>query len=185
MNGLILVGGRSSRMGTDKSRLIYHDQPQWRYLHELLKPFCRSVFLSCRDDQKENFNDFPCLIDSREIGPLGGILSAFEHNAKQAWLVIACDMPFVVQETIAFLVRNRQPAQLATTFQNPDTLLPEPLLTVWEPESYELVKEQFQQHRYSPLQILKKKNIHLLTCPEPHWLQNVNTPQDLKNSHKQ
>jgi len=182
MNALILAGGRSTRMGTDKSLLTYHHQPQWRYLYELLTPYCSTVFISCRADQKDNFDSFPCLIDTREIGPLGGILSAFEHNPNEAWLVIACDMPFVSAETIAFLVHHRQPTQLATAFQHPETMFPEPLLTIWEPQSYQSIQAQFQQNRFSPLQILQKANVHLIPCPTLRWLQNVNTPEEFKNT---
>ncbi|AXE19788.1 molybdenum cofactor guanylyltransferase [Runella rosea] len=182
MNALILAGGRSTRMGTDKSLLTYHHQPQWRYLYELLTPYCSTVFISCRADQKDNFDSFPCLIDTREIGPLGGILSAFEHSPNEAWLVMACDMPLVAPETIAFLVNHRQSNQIATAFQHPETLFPEPLLTIWEPQSYQSIQAQFQQNRFSPLQILKKANVHLIPCPTPRWLQNINTPEDFKNT---
>lgn len=180
MNGLILVGGRSTRMGTDKSQLEYHHKPQWRYLYELLTPYCQSVFLSCREDQKENFADFSRLVDTREIGPLGGLLTAFEHAPHDAWLTVACDMPFVDSETIEFLVQNRRAAQGATAFLNPETLHPEPLLAIWEPENHELIRTQFQQKNFSPLQLLTKVNAHLLPCPKPRWLQNINTPEQRK-----
>jgi molybdenum cofactor guanylyltransferase len=181
MNGLIPVGGRSTRMGLDKSLLSYHQQPQWRYLYELLQPYCHTVFLSCREDQKDNFDGLPYLIDVLEIGPLGGILSAFEYAPNAAWLVVACDMPFVCSETIDFLIKNRQDTSIATAFEHPETLLPEPLLTIWEPGSYEIIKAGFQQKRFSPLQLLKNNPTRLLTCPDPQWLQNINTPEERKN----
>ncbi|AEI48577.1 NTP transferase domain-containing protein [Runella slithyformis] len=178
MNGLILVGGRSTRMGTDKSQLAYRHQPQWRYLYELLTPYCQSVFLSCRKDQEESFEGFPRLTDTREIGPLGGLLTAFAHAPHEAWLTVACDMPFIDEETIDLLVKNRQPAQRATAFLNPETRRPEPLLAIWEPESYELIRAQFQQNNFSPLHLMQKGDVHLLPCPRPRWLQNINTPEE-------
>jgi molybdopterin-guanine dinucleotide biosynthesis protein A len=68
MNGLILVGGQSVRMGTDKSQLSYHGKPQWQYLYDLLLPFCQKTYLSCRQNQKDNFTNCPLLIDTYETG---------------------------------------------------------------------------------------------------------------------
>ncbi len=184
MNGLILAGGRSTRMGTDKSHLSFHRQPQWHYLVELLKPFCKHVFISCRKTQAEDFSAQSLLIDSYEIGPLGGILTAFEYNAHESWLVAACDMPFVDHETIKFLVKNRNAQQTATAFQNPATRLPEPLISLWEPSIYKSLTESFQQGQYSPLRVLNKENVNLLPCPNPQWLINVNTPAELNRISK-
>ena len=104
MNGLILVGGQSMRMGTNKSLLEYHGKPQWKYLYEIIAPFCRKTFLSCRENQKEIFTSEALLIDPYEMGPMGGILSAFEQDSNEAWLVVACDMPFMNEKTIEFLI---------------------------------------------------------------------------------
>lgn len=178
MNGLILVGGRSTRMGSDKSQLQYYGKPQWQYLYELLLPFCQHTFLSCRQNQKEFFTTEQRLIDPYEAGPLGGILSAFEQRPNEAWLVIACDMPFVNTQTIDFLIRNRKTTQVATSFQNPETQLPEPLLTIWESTAYPFIREGFQKGQRSPLRILQNTDIHLLKCPKSDWIKNVNTPEE-------
>lgn len=177
MNGLILVGGRSTRMGIDKSQLAYHGKPQWQYLYELLLPFCQKTFLSCRDNQKDNFANHPLLIDPYEIGPMGGILSAFEQDSNEAWLVVACDMPFVNEKTIEFLTQPRKTAQIATAFQNPETQLPEPLLTIWEPAAYPFLIEAHKKGQRSPLRILQNADIKRLECPQPNWLKNVNTAE--------
>jgi molybdopterin-guanine dinucleotide biosynthesis protein A len=181
MNGLILVGGLSTRMGKDKSQLTYHEKPQWHYLYDLLAPFCHRTFLSCRADQKDIFPPELYLTDPYAIGPLGGILSAFEQDSTKAWLVVACDMPFVNEETIDFLCRNRNPVKIATAFQNPQTLLPEPLLTLWERSSYPFIIEAYQKGQRSPLRLLQHSDINLLECPQPDWLKNVNTAEEFKN----
>ena len=179
MNGLILVGGQSTRMGMDKSQLAYHGKPQWHYLYDLMLPFCKKTFLSCRENQKDNFTNHPLLIDTYELGPMGGVLSAFEHDSKEAWLVMACDMPLVNEKTIEFLIQHRNTTQSATAFQNPETQLPEPLLTIWEPVAYPFLIEAHKKGQRSPYRILQNTDINLLECPQPDWLKNVNTTQEL------
>jgi molybdopterin-guanine dinucleotide biosynthesis protein A len=181
MNGLILVGGQSVRMGTDKSQLSYHGKPQWQYLYDLLLPFCQKTYLSCRQNQKDNFTNCPLLIDTYETGPIGGILSAFEQNPNEAWLVVACDMPFVNEKTIGFLIQNRNPIQIATAFQNPETQLPEPLLTIWEPATYLFLQEAYAKGQRSPFRLLQHSDVNLIKCPQPDWLRNVNTTEELGN----
>jgi molybdopterin-guanine dinucleotide biosynthesis protein A len=178
MNGLILVGGQSTRMGTDKSQLLYHGKPQWQYLYDLLLLFCKDIFLSCRENQKEAFVNEKVLIDPYEIGPIGGILSAFEQDSNEPWLVVACDMPFVNEKSIEFLLQNRKTEQIATSFQNPETQLPEPLLTIWEPSAYPLLIEAHKKGQRSPLRILKHSDVNLIKCPQPDWLKNVNTAEE-------
>jgi len=189
MNGLILAGGRSTRMGTDKSLLQYHNKPQWAYLYELLKQFCDEVFLSCRPEDSPHLtcNTFSLeekeikLFDLYQCGPLGGIMSAFEYDSRKAWLVLACDMPFIEAETLAFLVKNRNQDDLATVFCNPETKLPEPLVGIWEPALYSIIRHAFLQNQYSPTRILTNSKVNLLECPKPKWLLNVNTPEEYIN----
>ena len=49
--GLVLAGGLSTRMGTDKGLINYHGTPQREYLFELLSKVCHRVFTSCRIGQ--------------------------------------------------------------------------------------------------------------------------------------
>ena len=57
LNGLVLAGGQSTRMGRDKGELIYHDSvPQREWAYRLLEPFCDYVVLSLQRDQKTNLS---------------------------------------------------------------------------------------------------------------------------------
>ena len=49
--GLVLSGGKSTRMGTDKGLITYHGIPQREYIYKLLEEVCDATFLSIRDDQ--------------------------------------------------------------------------------------------------------------------------------------
>ena len=48
MNGLVLSGGQSSRMGRDKALIDYHGLPQYAYVYDLLLGFCDKVFISSK-----------------------------------------------------------------------------------------------------------------------------------------
>ena len=51
--GLVLAGGRSTRMGQDKSLISYHGKAQREYMADLLGQWCSRTFISCRGDQVE------------------------------------------------------------------------------------------------------------------------------------
>lgn len=182
MKGLVLAGGYSTRMGTDKSLLHYHGVAQWQYCKDILEKVNIESFISCRAEQTSSFVEANLLIDPYQAGPLGGILSAFEVDPSEAWLVVACDMPFVDSKAIEFLIQNRLSHQIATAFQNPESLSPEPLFTIWEPASYSLMAKAYEEGKRSPKNILEQAAISLLSCPHPQWLCNINTLKEYQNS---
>jgi molybdopterin-guanine dinucleotide biosynthesis protein A len=168
-------------MGTDKSTLVYNDHlPQRQYLYNLLKPRCEAVFLSCRADQLDALSDFDTLPDKyTNMGPMSALLTAFEHDPTSAWLVVACDMPFVDGNCIDFLLENRNPAKAATVFQNPESQNPEPLIGIWECNILKTIQRNSTNQNHSPTKLLKQNDIQLLSPVNPKWLLNVNTQREL------
>lgn len=146
INGLILSGGQSSRMGEEKRLLNYHGQSQEVYLYNMLKPFCTEVFVSINVHQESSL---PFIRDTFiEINsPMVGILSAFQQNPDTAWLVIACDMPYIKAETITELLDKRDATKKATAFENPQEHFPEPLITIYEPSIYPFLLEAYRAGR--------------------------------------
>src|SRR5690606_21520522 len=117
--GLVLAGGKSSRMGRDKSTLSYHSQIQQRRVaHQLLMMFCKAAYISCRADPEAITQDhLPYTPDkTRYGGPRNGIVSAHHPHPEVAWLVIAVDLPHVKASTIGTLVGARKPEKMATAY---------------------------------------------------------------------
>lgn len=180
LNGLVLAGGRSTRMGQDKGLINWHGKPQREYMADLLAPYCQKVFISCRADQKgeveqRNYAALPDLYT--DSGPLGAILSAFEQNKNTAWLVIACDLPLLDKLHLDLLFAHRNTAVMATAFAGTDGL-PEPMITIWEPFAYPLIKDSLTAGSFSARSILLKNEITLLSPADQHALSNVNRPGD-------
>src|SRR5215218_2759616 len=181
LNGVVLAGGKSSRMGQDKGLMKWHGKEQRYYMADLLKDYCREVFISCRPDQVPDINQKYKTIEDRYegSGPLGAILSAFDFDPRQAWLVVACDLILLDKLTIEYLLEHRNESVLATSFESPFDGLPEPLVTIWEPAAYSNLRSYLSKGS-CPRKTLLNSEIEILKPPNPAALKNANTPQDLE-----
>ncbi|MBO6516328.1 MAG: NTP transferase domain-containing protein [Bacteroidia bacterium] len=178
LNALILGGGRSTRMGRDKSKIKYRQEEQALAMARLAEPFAEEVFISARADQEFDY-PYSRLNDKLDgLGPMGGILTAMQHDPNRAWLVLACDLPFIESKTLEQLVSNRSTKHIATAFLNEESGFAEPLITIWEPKSY-LRLVQFLAQGYScPRKVLINSQTHLITPNDSSHLLNVNTPEE-------
>ena len=174
INGLILSGGLSTRMGEDKRLIKYHNKTQEQHLFDLLTPYFSEVYVSINQNQQTNLPHIFDL-DLSVKSPIVGIVSAFDKNPETAWLVVACDMPFINQEVIEYLIKHRNPEKFATAFKNSEEHFPEPLLTIYEPKIYKKLQEAINQGKKSPMKILQELAIKLLEVPDNKTLMNINT----------
>ncbi|WP_233219251.1 NTP transferase domain-containing protein [Adhaeribacter arboris] len=179
LNGLVLAGGKSTRMQSDKGLLRYHEQDQRTHVYHMLRSFCAEVFISCNAAQAVDLEGRLPYLEDRflNLGPQGGILTALQYNPNAAWLAVACDLPFLSKETLDYLVQHRDPTKMATAFYDSDGKFPEPLLTIWEPRSFPALL-QFLSLGYScPRKALINSDVKLLTIPDTEELRNVNDQQ--------
>ncbi len=182
LNGLVLAGGKSQRMGFDKGAVNWFGKEQRYYMADMLKPLCHEVFISCREDQRHqvdiNYNVLPDTFAG--LGPFGAILSAFREQPDSAWLVIACDLPLLDMDTLQSLIDERNTSKIATAFNSPYDEFPEPLITIWEPKSYPVLLSFLSQGYSCPRKVLINSDIKLLQVQNTEALTNVNTPEDLE-----
>lgn len=182
MNALILIGGKSSRMGTDKSLLNYHGKSQREYLFDLAKKYCSEVYFSSRAEQQFSENT---IIDKYELGPMGGILSAFDFNPNSAWLVIACDMPLIDENSFQTLIKHRNKEKIVTAFLNPETKAPDPLFTIYEPKAFQLLLKYTEAGNKSPKVFLQNNDIEIIILANLSLLTNVNTKEEFERIKNQ
>lgn len=184
--GLVLGGGRSERMGTDKASLAYHGgKPQTRRCLDLLEPLCARSFVSCRAEQAGDpaFAGLPQIHDAfLDFGPMGGILSALRAHPGAAFLVIACDLPFLDAATLDALARGRDPQRAATAFAGPQNGLPEPLCAIYEPRAYARALQLLGQGVDCPRKFILNSSSALLAAPDARALRNVNDPGDYREA---
>ena len=186
--GLVLAGGRSSRMGKDKAALSYSGKPQLERAGELLGPLVQEVYVSVRADQRDEplrarFAQIPDLQPG--LGPIAGILAAQARHADAAWLVLACDLPLLNEKSLRHLIGARDPAALATAYRSSHDGLPEPLCALYEPASAAALASYVAAGRNCPRKFLIESGAHLIDEPDPRALDNVNTPHEYGAVHQQ
>ncbi len=184
--GLVLAGGQSSRMGFDKGLIEYHQhQPQRSYIYQLLSRFCSGTFLGLRRDQEKEAGEFSFITDSNEYeGPFRSILAAHEAYPKKAWLVVACDLPFLTPAALSRLIMEREPGKTATAYYNPEHDFPEPLLAIWEPEALSEAKVYAGAGNNSPGRFLKMAGYKKVMATDEQELLNVNKPDEYEEAIK-
>jgi molybdopterin-guanine dinucleotide biosynthesis protein A len=178
INGLILAGGESLRMGKDKSLLSYHGKPQREYLFELLSPHCSNVFTSCKSAA-----DVPAFLNPIEDkfdfkSPLNGILSVLSFQPHSAWLSVPVDMPFIDSNILKVLISGRDTSKVATCFFDSEGINPEPLFAIWEPSAFPLMMTYYESGRKSARGFLTSQEIKILKSPDPKMHVNINLQED-------
>lgn len=181
--GLVLSGGRSTRMGQDKGIIQYYDLPQRERIYNFLAQVCEKTFLSIRKEQESEISErISTIIDRDEYkGPFNGLLSAHYTYPKAAWLVLACDLPLIDMNSINLLITERDRDKNATAFATRKSGLPEPLAAIWEPQG--LVKSiDYLKHATSscPRKFLINSEIKLVFPNDDFVLMNANSEEDYK-----
>ena len=174
LKGLILVGGKSKRMGTDKSALDYHGESQRDFLKMLLEKESIPTYFSKRHDQEiesENIINDTFL----DLGPAGAICSAFREFPNSAFFVLATDLPFVDEALIQRLILERDPSKAVTAVIGKGNQFGEPLVAIWEPKSYPLILNFIAQGYSCPRKVLINSDVKLIEV-DTTKIRNINTP---------
>lgn len=176
ISGLVLAGGKSMRMGSDKAFIHYADKPQYKTVFELLKCYCNEVYVSVNKHQKV---DLPFITDNSMIkisGPALGIASAFEFK-RTNWLVLAIDYPLVSGNEINHLLKHRNEQANASVYVNESGFF-EPGIGIYECSFYPVLIHEINYGSASLQQALVSANAAKIHAQDAGKLLNVNTPED-------
>jgi molybdopterin-guanine dinucleotide biosynthesis protein A len=174
-------------MQRDKAALEYAGQPQLARALALLEPLVTNTFISVRADQLQDPQriSHPCIVDQlSEAGPIGGILAALRAQPTAAWLVLACDLPFLDSATLQQLIAARDPGRLATAFRSSHDDKPEPLCAIYEPACLSAIEAWVASGQHCPRGFLAQADVALLRLRTPRALDNINTASEYDAAHR-
>jgi len=181
--GIILSGGKSSRMGSEKGLVDWNGKPLIEYSIDCLKGVCNKIVISSNKDCY-NYLNLPVIADEiKDCGPIGGIFSCMNNIKADLYLVISCDVPYVPTQLYADLLENIKDADLIYPIEKDGRK--QPLISVYTRTCLPVIKGELLVGNYKMmklLSLLKEKAFKLspqLSYYNPKLLSNANTPDDI------
>lgn len=106
ITGVILAGGKSSRMGTDKGLLLLNGKPMVQYVIDALSKVVSKIIIISNNEAYKQFglDVFPDLV--KEKGPVGGIYTALSYSSTESNICVSCDTPFITEKLLNLLIEN-------------------------------------------------------------------------------
>ncbi|OEK04880.1 molybdenum cofactor guanylyltransferase [Roseivirga misakiensis] len=179
VKGVILLGGQSSRMGSDKAFLEWNGQKVLDILYERVALLSAEVWLSVNSSQYANLTEhYQCIQDRYEkIGPMGGILSALE-TLESDLLVVAIDMPSINVETLKPLISAGISTNKPTAYFSKNSLW-QPLPSFWPKSCSKTLNEHISTYDYALNKYLEAYGNGLQMTHNEVQFHNINRPSDL------
>lgn len=174
---VLLAGGKSSRMGSEKGLVEFRKKPMAFHILEVLKSlFSDVIVISNNDNYKySGFQVFPDSITDK--GPAGGIVSAFEHANSEWIFVIACDMPLISTEAILKLYEAKNDSEICLPLTKDGI---EPLCGFYHSSIHKEFVELIHSDILKMQLIVKKFNLNTVEFDSAEKLfLNFNTKADL------
>jgi molybdopterin-guanine dinucleotide biosynthesis protein A len=182
VEGFILVGGASSRMGTDKSRLLLHGRTFTEEIAGSISQLARSVTVVGGHADDLGFKRAADVFGS--WGALGGLHAALAACNVEWCLVVACDLPFVTPGLFLRLAEFREGFEAVVPLQPNGYLQPLSALYRVDP-CLERCEELIKAGERRPLKLIESVESRLVTFAElsdldgaGHFFDNINTPED-------
>jgi molybdenum cofactor guanylyltransferase len=184
-DAVLLAGGKSTRMGTDKAGVLVQGQPLWRRQLATLRALDPDeLFISGRDGGPYANEGLEILKDRyAERGPLGGLETALSRTKKDYLVVLAIDLPAMRADFLARLAQMAISRGRSVVPQGGETF--EPLAAVYSGAIRGLVVERLQSRDYSLQNLIRcavKRNLVLpypFSLEEQSLFRNVNEPGDV------
>ena len=180
ITGIVLAGGKSSRMGSDKGLLTINDKTFVEHVIVAMKPLVDKIIIVSNNKDYDQFGYRRVEDSIKDSGPLAGLYSGLKHSETEFNLVLSCDIPMIKTELLKKLVdadlENHEVVQIES---NTKTM---PLIAMYKKQCMHKCLELLQQGERRlrvAVNELKTKTI-IIDAEFDQFVKNVNTKEDLK-----
>jgi molybdopterin-guanine dinucleotide biosynthesis protein A len=180
MNGYILAGGKSSRMGIDKGLLYFGQKQLVEYAIHSIQNHVDQLFIITKNKEYEKFG-FTLIEDiTPNLGPAGGIFTALIHSETEKNLIIGCDMPFISDDLIQQLSAQKNVSSISI-FKNNAFI--EPLFGIYSKSVIPIWKDCLDQNILKLEAILSKCPTNYISFSPKTGMNpfaNINSKEDIE-----
>lgn len=106
ISGIILAGGKSSRMGSDKGLLLLNEKPFIQYSIEALRPLVSEIIIVSDDLLYNKFGIKRINDKIKDAGPVSGIYSGLDDSTTEYNFILSCDIPLITTQVLKKLLHE-------------------------------------------------------------------------------
>lgn len=186
ITGIVLAGGKSSRMGADKGLLLFRGKPLVTWTTELLGGFCHRILISSNNKDYEVFGYQVVEDVYKDSGPMSGIASCLAVSESEVNLVLTCDMPFVDATVIEALIQQSGSGMFVVPLD--ERGFAEPLCGIYLKSTLPLIESSIRTGAFKMTSLFSKGGVKYLRTDEyskpfdSRWFTNINTPGEFSFS---
>jgi molybdopterin-guanine dinucleotide biosynthesis protein A/nucleoside-triphosphatase THEP1 len=182
---IIMAGGGSSRMGTDKSMLPIKGQSMIEAICEQLRDFFDEILISANEADKFAFLGFEVIPDKvPEQGPLMGIASALEASANELNFVVACDIPKINPACVNRMLTEALESQADIVVPTTGEEKYEPLFAIYRKSALEAINKTLSSGKRKITEVFTLCRVKHIELDNTDWLVNLNTMADYEEFQK-
>ncbi len=180
ITGIILAGGKSSRMGTEKGLIIYKNKPFVEHIIEAMSPLVDNIIIISNNKAYESFG-FKCYEDLiKNTGPLAGIYTGLRYSKTDNNLIVSCDIPLIKTAVLQKLIDQKNDTSEVIQLQSQGKNMP--LIALYKKSCEVIFMEELYQNQKKVQKALKKCNVKtvIIDGSLEQVTANINTPEDLE-----
>lgn len=182
--GIVLSGGKSSRMGTEKGLVKWQSKALIEYSVNCINSICNDIVISSNNKDYHYLN-FPVIKDEiANCGPIGGIYSCMKNFQADYYFVISCDVPNVPTELFKDLLINIGEADLIYAVDSKGKK--QPLVAIYKRSCFPIIEAELLNGNYKMMKLIDKikHKEYFVTRDLKYYhdsiLTNANSPEDLE-----
>lgn len=176
ITGIVIAGGRSSRMGQNKALIQYNGVRLIDNAIKMLINFTDIVLVSSNEELK--YIQYPIIEDEFDnLGPIGGLYSCLLASKTDCNLVIPCDVPNISVNLYRELLGD---------CEKYDAVIPvlpdgkyEPLVACYNKSILPLIEDAIRAIDYKMVNLINRANVKFVRVDDTKQFKNINTPDDL------
>lgn len=182
LTGIILCGGKSSRMGEDKGLIKYMTKQLIEYPLEVVKQITSDIYLNTSNKHYEKFG-YPLIPDIiNELGPIGGIYSVMKTLKARDYFIISCDLPHV-SVLLANKILEYASRYEIVVYKTAEHHV-QPLFGYYSSRVVNNIEKQINSKNYKLIDLLEISNTCYIDISEQllsvELFKNINTKKDVK-----
>jgi len=180
ITAIVLAGGKSSRMGTDKGFIDLNGRSFMARIVETVEPFVNKIIIVSSDPNYDVFNKKRVVDIIPDSGPLAGIFSGLFYSESEVNLVLSCDVPLINDVVLNTLIEGYDTESDVTQLQSNERTMP--LIALYKKQCMHPCLEALKKGERRLTKVvaqLKTKTIALESSLTP-LVRNINTVDELK-----